>query len=72
MTLDWQDIVALVAVAAAAVYLAARAWMAVMRKRAGCGACATCPAENAGEKPLVSLEPLPRRSDFQSDLKWTD
>jgi hypothetical protein len=54
MNFDWQNATALVAVIAAAGYLARRAWFALARKR-GCGGCGSCPSAG-GDKTLVVLE----------------
>lgn len=58
MFFDWQNIVAIGLVAAAAGYLGRRGWLALARRRAGCGACSNCPAEtvqSADGKPFVML-----------------
>jgi FeoB-associated Cys-rich membrane protein len=63
MTLDWQNLIALALVVAAAAYLGWRGWLVLARRKGGCGACASCPAEQpqtiAG-KPLVTLEAIKR------------
>jgi hypothetical protein len=59
MTLDWQNSIALVLVVLAAAYLGWRGWLVLARRKAGCGACASCPAEQSqtiAGKPLVTLE----------------
>ncbi|HKD37219.1 MAG TPA: hypothetical protein VKB78_10470 [Pirellulales bacterium] len=60
MLFDWQNLIAIVLVAAAAGYLGRRGWTAIAGRRRGCGACSTCPAESiqsANGKPLVTLAP---------------
>ena len=57
--LDWQNITALTVVAGAAIYLASVIWRSLAkRKAAGCGSCASCPAESKEPAQLVTLEPL--------------
>lgn len=59
MEFGWQDVAAVLTVAAAAGYLLRR----VFRRRsesAGCGGCHGCAAESA-KPPLVSIEPLRRK-----------
>jgi hypothetical protein len=58
---NWQDIAALLVVAAAGAYLMWRGWLVLKRRRAGCGACSTCPSGESNGKPLVTIE-NPRRS----------
>jgi hypothetical protein len=56
MPFDWQNLIAIAFVAAAVVYLAIRGWRQIARKKAGCGTCSTCPANEAAvEKPLVQI-----------------
>ena len=56
MIFDWQNAIALTAVATAAAYLARRSWLAIQHKRAGCGgACATCPSSGTA-KTLVAID----------------
>jgi hypothetical protein len=57
MGLNVQDIVALVLVAAAAAYVAWRAWLALFRRRAAaCGSgCGKCAADVP--KAVVQIEP---------------
>jgi hypothetical protein len=67
MTFDWQNAIVLLIVAGASGYLARRAWQAIAQRRAGCGACSTCPAGEApadkNEGPaVVTLEPFPPRA----------
>ncbi len=62
MSFDWQEAIALAAVIAASGYLARRAWLALARKRSGCGGCGGCPPAPRTEKTLVVLElPLTKR-----------
>lgn len=60
MNTDWQQIVVVVAVAAAAMYLGRRAWVMIARKRgAGCGSCSNCPTETTPEgNQMVGIESL--------------
>ena len=46
MTFDWQNLVALTIVVAAAFYVARSAWrqLAARRPPRGCGVCSSCPA----------------------------
>jgi hypothetical protein len=55
MTFDWQDAIALPAAAAAGAYLLWRGWLALKRKRAGCGGCNSCPATE-GTKKIVTID----------------
>lgn len=55
MTFGWQDVIALVAAAAASSYLLRRAWLTLARKRAGCGGCNTCPS-SGGAKTIVTID----------------
>lgn len=57
MTFDWQNLAALTAVFAAALYVARRAWrqFAGRRPTSGCGACASCPGDKTSGRQLVSL-----------------
>ncbi len=64
MFFDWQDWTAIGLVAGAAGYLGRRSWLALARRKAGCGACSNCPAESsqsADGKPLVTLLSMPSR-----------
>lgn len=61
MSFDWQDAMALIAVAVAGGYLARRSWLAISRKRAGCGGCGSCASSSGGPKNLVTIE-LPRKT----------
>jgi len=57
--LDWQNALALMLVAAAAVYVGRAAWLAIRAKRSrGCGGCPACPAEKPTDGALVTIEPL--------------
>jgi hypothetical protein len=57
MTGDWQNVVALTAAAIAASYLFWRGYASFKRKRASCGACASCPSDApSGGKVLVNLD----------------
>jgi hypothetical protein len=57
MNIDWQDIAALAIAALCGGYLARQAWRAIVRRRAGrCGGCPSCPSQ-AGDPPLVTLQP---------------
>jgi hypothetical protein len=60
MDFDWQNVTVGLIVAAALAYLARSGWQAVRRRRAGCGACSTCPAAKADEPAVVTLAPLNR------------
>jgi hypothetical protein len=57
MSFDWQNLAALTAVFAAAFYVARRAWRQFVSRRStsGCGACPSCPNENAAPRELVPL-----------------
>ncbi len=61
MSFDWQNVTAGLIVAAALAYLARSGWQALAQRRAGCGACATCPAAKADEPAVISLAPLDRK-----------
>jgi hypothetical protein len=61
MSFDSQNVIAGLIVAAALAYLARSGWQAAWRRRAGCGACSTCPAAKADEPAVVSLAPLDRK-----------
>jgi hypothetical protein len=61
MDFDWQNVIVGLIVVAALAYLARSGWQAVARRRAGCGACSTCPAAKADEPAVVSLAPLDRK-----------
>ncbi len=62
--MNWQDLIALAIVAAAAGYLVRRGWLTFVRKRAGgCGAgCGSCAAgsNQAEGKPLVTIGEIRR------------
>lgn len=82
VNIDWQSAAAGLIVLVAVGYLARRVWLSVLRQRlGGCGTCATCPAEESGNKanghaatpdgrPLVSLESL-AGSARRDNLKQT-
>ncbi|MEX2139587.1 MAG: hypothetical protein WD894_10020 [Pirellulales bacterium] len=55
MSIDWQDATALMAVAVAGGYLARRAWLTLWRKRAGCGACGSCPSSSEAQPTIVVI-----------------
>ena len=64
MRADWQNIIALALVAAAALYVAWRTWGMVRQRGSGCGSggCGTCSQNDAGGSvnnslPLVELKP---------------
>jgi hypothetical protein len=62
MSLNWQDIVALLLVMTATVYLVRQAWLVLRRKReAGCGGCSKCPAPPSNQQ-LLSLDARTNRS----------
>jgi hypothetical protein len=61
MTLDWQDLIALIVAAIACGYLALRGYATLTRRKANCGGCANCPSAAAADsKTVVSIE-MPRR-----------
>jgi hypothetical protein len=68
MSLDWQNSIALVLVVVAAAYLGWRGWLVLARRKGGCGACASCPADQpqmiAG-KPLVTLDAIVKPQSAQ-------
>lgn len=53
MSIGWQDILAMAVVAVSAGYLAWRGRRALARRKAGCGACASCPSEREPSEPNV-------------------
>jgi hypothetical protein len=56
MASDWQNLVALLLVAVAAVYVGWALIRAARRKKtSGCGSCASCPA--ASQPTLIAIEP---------------
>jgi len=64
MTFDFQNSIALALVVVAAAYLGWRGWLVLARRKGGCGACPSCPAEQSQSiagKPLVTLEARPDR-----------
>ena len=57
MNLDWQNTIALAAVALAALYVGYRLWqLAAGSGRCGCGT--SCPAKSDSDKELVQIDPL--------------
>jgi hypothetical protein len=62
--MNWQDLIAIAIVTAAALYLARQAWLLIVRKQSGCGGgCKSCPTsgESTAEgKPLVTLGEIAR------------
>ncbi len=58
MSFDWQSLVVVAIVLAAAGYLAVGAWRSVARRKAAaCGACGDC-AHSAGGRQVVSIDLL--------------
>jgi hypothetical protein len=59
MNLDWQNLAALLVVAAAGVYLARVAWQSIARRKAaGCASCGSCPSGTSEKQPqLFGIEP---------------
>jgi hypothetical protein len=54
-----QNIAVFTLVAAAALYVASRAWRLIVRRKTGsCGPCGGCGAKDA--QPLVNIERFPR------------
>jgi hypothetical protein len=66
MSLSWQDSLALVLVAVAAMYVAWRTWLAVFRRRAaGCGSgCGKCAADSP--KAVMQIEQTGQVSNLPS------
>jgi hypothetical protein len=63
MNFDGQNLVALLMVAAAGLYLARLAWQKIARKKAaGCGTCDSCPSSGAESKQVFGIEPLTPKS----------
>ena len=60
----WQDIAAISIVAAARLSLQ-RGWFVLRRRRAGCGACPTCPSSEGDGKPLARLSLHHRRNGIR-------
>lgn len=57
MNLDWQDLLTLGLIAAAAAYVVRRLWRLVRGKqRTGCGTCLDCPVSSARNE-LISIRP---------------
>jgi hypothetical protein len=61
MNFDWQNVMALLVVGAAGVYLARVAWQSIARRKAaGCGSCGSCPSGAEANQPqLFGIEPAP-------------
>ena len=57
---DWQNLIAMLAVAAAVAFLARLGWQSIVTRRASaCGGCDRCAAPNASEPlPIVGLDQL--------------
>jgi adhesin HecA-like repeat protein len=55
---DWQNAIVAAVVLGAVAYLARSAWRTLAARKAGCGACSTCPAEKPGAGAIVSLAAL--------------
>jgi hypothetical protein len=55
-----QDIVSILIVILAAVFLARRAWQRIAARRGGsCGACLSCPSGDSKESsPLITIAPI--------------
>jgi hypothetical protein len=57
----WQQLLVVATIAAAALYVGRRSWLALRGQSSGCGAgCGSCPSNKQDEKVLVEL------SDFRS------
>jgi hypothetical protein len=68
MTFDWQTAIAAILVISAAAYLVRRGSRTIAGRRIGCGACASCPADqNSSGKPLVMLDALTKPNDALLD-----
>jgi hypothetical protein len=65
MIVEWQSVVVLSLVAAAAVYVARRAWRTIVeRKAAGCGGCGTCgAAKQAQPVSIIGVDQLVPSTD---------
>lgn len=71
MNIDWQTVIAVGLVVAAAGYLAYSGWKVIARKRAGgCGTCSSCPSSTDGkrddQRPFVSIEQLTTNRETES------
>lgn len=66
MVFDWQDVVALTIVFAAAVSLVHRAWRTMVARRSatGCTRCSGC-SSGGGQKELVSVSLGTEESTFR-------
>jgi hypothetical protein len=62
MSLDWQNIIALVVVVVAAIYLARRSWQTLLRKGSRCGGCAGCSSQKATSQAVVTIDLAARPS----------
>ncbi|HEV3138589.1 MAG TPA: hypothetical protein VGZ26_11810 [Pirellulales bacterium] len=62
MSFEWQNLTALLVVAAAGVYLTRVAWQNIARRKAaGCGSCGSCPTGTEAKQPqLFAIGPAPR------------
>ena len=59
MPFDWQNVIVLIAVAAAGAYIARATWLALARrKNVACGGCPKCAAADR-EPPLVGIHGWP-------------
>ena len=58
MAFDWQNLVALSVVFAAATYIVRCAWrqFATRKPTSGCGACGSCPSSKTAAQELVPLD----------------
>jgi len=57
MSTTWQDIVAILLIVVAAVYVLRRIWHAVTgRQKSGCAGCSACPQPPA-DQDLISIDP---------------
>jgi hypothetical protein len=65
---DWQNLVAMLAVAAALAFVVRLGWQSIVaRKTAACGGCNRCAAPNASESlPIVGLDQLASPGDSAS------
>lgn len=64
MTFDWQNLIVLLIVAAAAVYVARLAWTSIVAKRANaCGGCRNCAtSEKTPEVFNLTSQPMGKQS----------
>lgn len=56
MNIIWQDLIAVVIVAAAVGYLGRTLYRMLFGGKASCGGCGSCPSVDSKTPPLVSLE----------------